>query len=183
MPNWCYNSFQVFDSSEDNTSIDKFLTHEDIKNGITPLTKYLPRSEYHSTQEGYNNGGYEWSIRNWGTKWAEHDLCFIDNVESFDFSFDSAWAPPIEGYQSISMMFPSLYFLHYWSEEGMQFAGCAIYHDGNIVFMKEIEGDEFPEWQDEYADNPDEWSEKMVDMTNSLVGDAMVTLHQLMYIE
>ena len=184
MPNWCWNTIEVFDTQEDHPNRDRFYSPEDLDvHVVTPLQKHLPMSEYHKTHEGYNDGGYEWCIITWGTKWPENDLEIIQNdLSCMEISFESAWAPPIEGYQSISKLFPQLYFLHFWQEEGMCFAGSAVYNDGNVRFMKECGEKDWPEW-DENDDNNDSYHQKLFELHYSLRSSAKEALDNLMRIE
>jgi len=60
---------------------------------------------------------YEWSIKNWGTKWNSSDLDFRLNVgprdwgvTEVDFTFLTAWSPPEPILQKLSEMEPDLKF-------------------------------------------------------------------------
>lgn len=182
MPNWCYNMIEVFDSVEDHPNRDKFFTNADLEiPDNTPLQKFIPMSDYHKTHEGYNDGGYEWCLINWGTKWPENDLFIThESPVSIEMTFDSPWGPPIEGYETISGMFPQLFFLHYWQEDGMAFAGSAVYHNGRTIFQKESDMNDWPEWDE---DNPDDYHQKLADLHSSLIGEAERLLQQKMRIE
>lgn len=182
MPNWCYNHIEVYGWDEDGEDRNRFFSEEEFSN-TTPLQKYLPMSEYHQTQEGYNDGGYDWALNTWGTKWPENDLLYIGNDGSLDFSFESPWNPPIDGYTSISKMFPSLYFLHYFREDGMQFSGCIIYHNGSQVFSTEVAEEDYPEWKDEYELDSSSYDEQVEEVIHSSVSKAYKVLKELMHIE
>jgi hypothetical protein len=87
-------------------------------------------------KDGYNDGGYDWCIRNWGTKWG---FCHSKLIESnFDtgrlfYSFDTAWSPPTPLIFKMSQMFPHLIFtLKYW-ECGSAYKGTYIVHNGVII--------------------------------------------------
>ena len=185
MPNWCYNRLEVFGGDEEGYSRKDFFSAIDLeKPNPTPLEIYLPMSDYHKTMEGYNNGGYSWCLETWGTKWAESDFTIesIDDISS-RFTFESPWGPPIEGYQKISKIYPSLYFVHDWQEDGMCFAGVAIYHHGHIVFQKETNHEDWPEWLEEYENDDSEYCEKVYQMHYSLTEAAAKALKDLMHIE
>lgn len=72
------------------------------------------------------NNWYDWSIENWGTKWdvfsSDIHGSVIKNVNSFtyEFVFDTAWAPPIQ-----ALLKSGLDFELYYYESGMCFAGYA----------------------------------------------------------
>jgi hypothetical protein len=63
------------------------------------------------------------------------DACI--GVGTVTYSFDTAWAPPIEGYIHISRLFPGLRFTMTYYEPGMCFAGCAIIEDGEVIASSE----------------------------------------------
>jgi hypothetical protein len=135
MPNWCSNVVEVigYDSEIANLMSDTEET--------TLLQKFIPMSDYHSTPEGYNDGGYEWCIDNWGTKWPEKDWEPGEQI----VSFTSPWSPPERGYQKISAMFPNLIFIHSFSEVAMMFLGTNVYKAGKIIWEKVLENDSFPQ--------------------------------------
>lgn len=168
MPNWCWNAIEVYGEE-----VSQFFTSEEFET-TTPLQKYLPMSEYHKTMEGYNNGGYEWAHKTWGTKWPEHDIALLHEGKSFDFSFESPWCPPMTGYLAISKMFPNLHFIHSWREDGMNFIGVAIYHNGNILFTQEREGNDLP-----FTDDYEEYDTEVNEMLDSLLHEARVSLSDL----
>ena len=56
---------------------------------------------------------YDWSIRNWGTKWNARETVIEDNV----ILFDTAWSPVPELMRKLSSMFPENLFEYDFSEE------------------------------------------------------------------
>jgi hypothetical protein len=87
-------------------------------------------------KDGFNDGGYDWCLRNWGTKWGICHSKLIDT--NFDigkalYRFDSAWSPPTPVIHKMSLMFPNLTFtLKYW-ECGCAFKGTYKAQNGNII--------------------------------------------------
>ena len=90
--------------------------------------------------DGYNNGGYNWCICNWGTKW---NACHIDNgwIEEKNSKknkqvllyFDTAWNSPNPVIAGMTLMFPTLNFnLKYW-ESGGGFRGILICKGGKVI--------------------------------------------------
>jgi len=185
MPNWCYNHLEVLGGDEEGYSRKDFFSPIDLdKPEPTPLQIYVPMSDYHKTMEGFNDGGYGWCYDNWGTKWPESDFT-IESIDDYSstFTFESPWGPPILGYQKISKIYPTLFFLHYWQEDGMCFAGVAIYHNGHILFQKDSKNEDWPVWSEEYEYDSSEYHEKLYQLHDSLMGEAQVVLKGLMHIE
>ena len=75
---------------------------------------------------------YNWNVANWGTKWSISDIYFENPAEedSIEFTFCSAWAPPVEAFRTWAEGDGRVEFnLQYW-EPGMGFVGSATY-DGD----------------------------------------------------
>jgi hypothetical protein len=100
---------------------------------------------------GYANW-YDWRVANWGTKWDvtardNGDPAVTDDGLGVQFSFCSAWAPPLEFYnkmQELGFRVDAFYY-----ESGMAF--CGRYNDGSDDYY-EIKGNS--DWVDENI--PDE---------------------------
>lgn len=66
--------------------------------------------------DGFNNGGYEWRNRVWGTKWGAYD---VHSERERTIHFTSAWCPPNPGLLVLlSARFPSLRITLKWYESG-----------------------------------------------------------------
>jgi hypothetical protein len=75
---------------------------------------------------------YNWNVANWGTKWSISDIYFEQpaDEDSIEFTFCSAWAPPVEAFRTWAESDGRVQFcLEYW-EPGMGFVGSATY-DGD----------------------------------------------------
>lgn len=72
--------------------------------------------------DGYNQGGYDWCVMNWGTKW---NFCDVELEEETDeqlhYSFSTAWNMPIPVLFKMSKMFPALTFEYLGNEESEEF--------------------------------------------------------------
>ena len=149
MPNWCSNSLVVYGDKESLNNFNNGLVSIDGYPSI--LLSYFPRPEFRDTNnhetkydnQTYNleNFGaidwYDWSVDNWGTKWGDcNTLLILSNDKCLEYSFDTAWSPPIEGIQHISSKFPTLTFMLFYSEQGMGFMGHFIVSNG-VVMMQE----------------------------------------------
>lgn len=87
-------------------------------------------------QDGYNSGGYEWCIQNWGTKWSASEVV-IDSHPNEPHSalihFDVPWCPPLPVVQALAEKFPGHEFLLEYYEGGIGFCGEARWNDGVLV--------------------------------------------------
>jgi hypothetical protein len=102
--------------------------HEQNKNGK------LPWDEVVKIKDGYNNGGYEWCVMNWGTKWGMYDFTdLIRKPRSVFLSFQSAWSPPYPLIKKMSEHFPDLTFTMKYFESGMQFKGTYKVKAGIVI--------------------------------------------------
>ena len=87
---------------------------------------------------------YEWCIANWGTKWPDchtHKVFETDCIpyeptpcvlKKVMFRFDSAWSPPVEAFNAIALMFPTLLFDLRYEEPGMCFQGFRTWSNGEL---------------------------------------------------
>lgn len=80
---------------------------------------------------------YDWSIRNWGTKWNARETVIEDNV----ILFDTAWSPVPELMRKLSSMFPENLFEYDFSEEQI-WVLCGEYEFEKGDCIKEIIFDE-----------------------------------------
>lgn len=89
-------------------------------------------------KDGYNSGGYEWCIQNWGTKWGASETEIIkETSRSVRYTFQTAWSPPIPVVREMSRKFPSLRFrIRFW-EGGMGFQGNWIFKAGKDIKHEE----------------------------------------------
>jgi hypothetical protein len=77
-------------------------------------------------QDGYNQGGYEWCVSNWGTKWGFYDFSpirFGKNGDRAKVSFQTAWSPAFPLFNAMAKKFPTLTFTVRYFERGMGFKG------------------------------------------------------------
>lgn len=87
--------------------------------------------------DGYNRGGYEWCLENWGTKWGLYDVEKVDdgNMEEgpLVYFFLTAWSPPLPVILAMSVKFPTLEFDLDYFEAGMGFMGSCEFKGGVVV--------------------------------------------------
>lgn len=167
MPNWCENELYikgkkseveafldlVRGSRDDDTELDftkivpypdPYKAADEARRAWEENHKGVPWGDRPPPPaDGYNQGGYEWCIANWGTKWNACDTRVRKTSRGCTFSFNTAWSPPAPVIRKAASLFPSLQFdLKYW--EG----GCGF--QGGLS----VKGDDvLNDWDDHYTGN------------------------------
>jgi hypothetical protein len=125
MPNWCSNRVTISGPAPVIKEITDILNQDG-----TPLLAWMvPQPNFEGDQDWYN-----WNVSNWGTKWDICDVYFENQAEedSIEFSFCSAWSPPIEAFETWAINDGRVQFnLEYW-EPGAGFVGSHSY-DGEYI--------------------------------------------------
>lgn len=88
-----------------------------------------------SAKGGYDQGGYQWCVSNWGTKWDADGTMLRETKDgkTLRYNFMSAWSPPTPVIHAMGKKFPELTFtLRYW-EGGMGFQGRYVMEGGDNV--------------------------------------------------
>lgn len=81
-------------------------------------------------EDGYNHGGYEWCIANWGTKWNAYEIGFDCDA----ILFQTAWNTPRPIWAEISKRFPDLELVvEYADEDRGSNCGILKYNAGHLV--------------------------------------------------
>ena len=132
MPNWCSNSIKVVATKEYIEGMAAAFFKGELLNYIHPIDA--------------GDDWYEANIAGWGTKWdvGGEDFHYDvnecnDGMWEFTASFDSAWSPPVEAYQTL--VDKGIFVEAYYYEPGMNFCG-RFDEDGDDCYQ--IEGDS--EW-------------------------------------
>lgn len=140
MPNWCNNSITISGPTdtikqlwEDAGAGDTF----GLLNAMVPMPKELDDTTKGTDGDAVN--WYDWRVSNWGTKWdvSDEGLEYVDNGDGTSHItgwFDSAWAPPIEAYNTFLDDMANCSIEATYEEGGMDFAG--IYTDGDDQYME-----------------------------------------------
>lgn len=77
--------------------------------------------------DGYNQGGYDWCIKHWGTKWNAYDVGF-DYAAAY---FCTAWNTPRPIFVELSKRFPELRLeVEYADEDRGNNCGRLVYVNG-----------------------------------------------------
>ena len=133
MPNWCENFMRLEVPNKEEADKIKAVLDSD-ENDVGLLKHLMPEPDYEEGDTANRTfpDWYSWRTMNWGTKW-DVDVQHYDMHESndgtvtFEFSFDSAWSPPIGVYDTVSQRDGWDVFASY-IEGGMSFMGY--YEDG-----------------------------------------------------
>jgi hypothetical protein len=90
----------------------EFDTPEKIDEAYKQGHKYITNYEQYGSADWY-----DWSCRNWGTKWNASDTCISrDEADDLEVHFTTAWNPPY--YWFDALMFEGYDFVDDWDEEG-----------------------------------------------------------------
>lgn len=130
MANWCECKLELEGDADD---IKKLLASaKDSKNlNDFSLEKLLP-----SPKNLVNNS--EWCMDNWGTKYEIKATIEDANAEDYvSIRFDSAWNPPLEAFEKLSRLYPSLSFDLTCSEEANDYFSISKYKNG---LQQEVKG-------------------------------------------
>ena len=84
------------------------------------------------------NNWYDWSIKNWGTKWNSYN----STKEDDKLCFQTAWSSPHPVIKKLSEMFPDVSINHKWADEDIgQNCGEREYFNGEEISCKFPEND------------------------------------------
>lgn len=146
MPNYIKNRLSIIGTDEQIKEIKEFLKpkektswddqNESVAldfNNITPMPKWVYRGGLtHKEEEKYGveNCWYEWSIKNWGTKWNAFRTSEKDNI----IEFETAWAGVPELMAKLAVIFPNAKFIYEYADEDSGYnVGSYIFEDTTIT--------------------------------------------------
>ena len=112
MPNYCNNTVQIKGPAKKIQAIKKAIEEDKFLNYLYPMPQELEGT----TADGSKNeelikktgasDWYDWRTSNWGTKWevtrdySDPEITkWTKGQEMLNWSFDSAWAPPVGAYE------------------------------------------------------------------------------------
>jgi hypothetical protein len=159
MPNWCdceltfhgnardIKRFVEFAKEDDENmlSAEKFIPYPkkyaDLDKKTEKWDKRHQANKKHgllgngkSPTDGFNQGGYQWCIANWGTKWGFCDVELEhESAQHLKYGFQTAWSPPIPLIRAMGKRFPKLRFYLQYFEDGMGFQGEVIFERGTFT--------------------------------------------------
>lgn len=136
MANSCFNEITI---EGDSTELKKLLRYVKSRESEFDFNKILPYPEEYSkmdaggNNEGYQHGGYEWCIANWGTKWKPAEVIINLYGNTLSVSFESAWSPALGITAKLAELFPGIKITHSYEEVGMDFSGNVVYENGKLI--------------------------------------------------
>ena len=156
MPNWCECDLTIEGPRD---VLEKFLCEVASEASLFDFDRIVPypdpfreldrlAAEWDKTPpeertrprptDGFNQGGYEWCVEHWGTKWPARWVNldrdeWPDDEESdgrVSFSFSTAWSPPCPVVERAAERFPEFRFALRYFECGCQYQGILICDSG-----------------------------------------------------
>lgn len=92
---------------------------------------------------------YDWSHKNWGTKWNACSSFADVFEESIIISFDTAWCPPVSWFSTLCQTFPEHNMTLSYYEPGCWFAGDLISDQHGGYDCNEVPDDQIKEFASE----------------------------------
>lgn len=159
MPNWVQNKVTITGPTEKVQEIYELINTPDGADPASILKHYFPlpdeatKEVEYTDKDGntksygaFTDTGYDTALELWGTKWADCDTYVADQptdvgsgFSELTFSCQSAWSPPLAGWQALSEKF-DLMIATSFEEEQPDFIGCQIFIDGENAFFFEVNG-------------------------------------------
>ena len=66
---------------------------------------------------------YDWANKTWGTKWQPSNIEFTDYGDYLEYSFDTAWGPPVGIYLALAGKFQKVDISWFYDEPDMELTG------------------------------------------------------------
>ena len=205
MPNWCSQYLTVQgDNAELSRLISETKTLDDEGEDFISFNMLIPcPQELRDTMEGsYGDEekqtalekqqqinlvkyGYrtwhDWSCVVYGTKWGACDVQqnskLTLNDSKIDYSFQSAWSPATGLLRGMSMLFPTLTFGVWFTEESNAYAGWLIFRNGET--LAEYDYEIQPPTDEQYPDE-DDWREAYEVWQDEFTGVLAIGLSEAM---
>lgn len=118
---------------------EKYKKLDDIAAQWDESHKYdttIPRQQ--RPKDGYNQGGYEWCIEHWGTKWNSYKVSVTEDAcDLVEINFRTAWSPPKPVIAKASKLFSELTFDLRYFDGGARFHGQFVCQGGDVTMDEE----------------------------------------------
>jgi hypothetical protein len=141
MPNWCFNSLEVYKNEDGQKLIDAFV-------GGKPFETLMPCPEELRVTAGFFGEGteeqkkmeeayalnkekygfqhwYDWCWGKWGVKWdaREIDVADHDDSNTVMIHYETPWNDAGGFFRHVSEILPKVIFVNEYTEEGCAFEG------------------------------------------------------------
>ena len=97
MPNWVYNNITITGDDKKLTVLSDFFgksytlsSGEKVEQCFSFFNIISP-----ADLEAYTKNWYDWNRENWGTKWEACEPALETNVGMVEYTFNTAWSPPV----------------------------------------------------------------------------------------
>lgn len=143
MPNHVTNIIEITDGNLTKDRITEILESikcDDAGIGTIDFNKLIPMPDYifrdnlgPEEREKYGqNNWYDWSIKNWNTKWNGYHFGKYEGGNSI--SFQTAWDAPHPVIKALSQKFSGISFTHQWADEDIGVnVGRLDYRNGMVI--------------------------------------------------
>lgn len=153
MPNYIKNRLIIKGTTEQIEKVKSFLTPKEPTlwddqdesvamdfNNITPMPKWVYRGNLGINEEkkyGKDRCWYEWSVKNWGTKWNAFCSSSSGNV----IEFETAWNGVVDLMSKLAIIFPNVEFEYMYADEDVGYnVGSYIFKDTDIQKQPIVQG-------------------------------------------
>lgn len=119
---------------------EPYKSMDDAHHAAEKALEGLPKEEYWQRwrdlpKDGYNQGGYEWCSKTWGTKWNAYEIGFGWD----DVYFQTAWATPKGIWVELSKRFPDMRLeIEYADEDRGSNCGKLTYKNGELIAFDDM---------------------------------------------
>ena len=155
MPNWCFNELSL---NSEKKYLREFNCNNTDSTGDIDFGRSVPFPKDRDEEKEW----YNWRIENWGTKWTAFDTTMTpifteenDKEEKKEseliYEFCTAWSPPIEWLNKVSIMYPNIKFELKYQEPGVNFSGIFEISAGDII--NDVQGKYGEYFGDIYCDS------------------------------
>ena len=149
MANVCWNYLTIEGNKATIRRIYEFVKSEESVfdfEKIIPMPEDIYRGSIGAKEKDLygENNWYDWSSKNWGTKWNSEDAEISFNA----IRFITAWSPCIPVIATLAKMFPTMRFTHEFYETGLSFCGQRVYENGKMIFSFDGDYHENPLWEE-----------------------------------
>lgn len=119
MPNWVMNIVEITSPEDIFKDIVEFVNGENPFdfNKIIPMPDTVFKGDVGEKEKAEHGGNnwYDWSIKNWGTKWNSSDVT-VNEINQI-LTFSTAWSVPVPIIEAFARILPNISFVWTWADE------------------------------------------------------------------